>query len=257
MPNLYLDIETIPAQRPEVLEEIRHEHQAVLDRQLADIRPPGNYKKQESIDEWMANEAPRIAANLTAASSAAVEEQYRRTGLDGAFGQVFCIGAALDDGNPKVFCAQFLSEAATLRQFDRWLDVELDTTDWYATVVVGHNVAAFDLRFLLQRSVVNQVRPHCVIQRAATAKPWEHDKVFDTMIQWAGVGNRIKLDKLCKALGLPGKGDITGADVWPMVQAGKWGEVVEYCMDDVSKVRSIHELMQYAHSTAVVERLAA
>ena len=40
---------------------------------------------------------------------------------------------------------------------------------------------------------------------AAQAKPWELEKVYDTMIQWAGVGKTVSLDKLCRALGLPGK----------------------------------------------------
>ncbi len=64
--NIFIDIETIPAQRPDVLEEIK-----------ASIKAPAVYKKPESIAEWMRTEGP-----------AAIDAAYRKTGLDGAYGQV-------------------------------------------------------------------------------------------------------------------------------------------------------------------------
>ena len=76
--NIYIDIETIPAQRPDVLEEI-----------TATIKPPATYKKAESIAEWMKSEAP-----------VAIDEAYRKTGLDGAYGQVCVVGLALDEMPP-------------------------------------------------------------------------------------------------------------------------------------------------------------
>jgi len=93
--------------------------------------------------------------------------------------------------------------------------------------------------------MVNKVRPHPIIARAAQARPWESDKVYDTMIQFAGVGNRISLDKLCLAFGMEGKGDISGADVWPMWQAGKHVEIAEYCLSDVRKTREVYKRMTF------------
>jgi hypothetical protein len=58
--NIVIDIETIPAQRPDVMAEIRESKQTELDAAVAGVKPPGNYKKQETIDAWMADEKPRI-----------------------------------------------------------------------------------------------------------------------------------------------------------------------------------------------------
>lgn len=220
---IILDIETIPTQREDVREYI-----------AASVTHPGNIKKAETIAAWNENEKP-----------AAVEEAVSKTGLDGAFGQVVCIGVDLmDNGNPTTIYG--LDERALLTKLNAAVADALDASDAFSTTIVGHNVSAFDLRFLAQRYIVNGIRPHPVIGRAAQAKPWETEKVYDTMVQFAGVGNRISLDKLCLALGLPGKGDITGADVWPMVQAGKLKELADYCADDVRKTRAVFKRMTFA-----------
>jgi len=222
---IFLDIETIPTQRQDVRDYI-----------ASTVTHPGNIKKAESIAAWNENEKP-----------AAVEEAVGKTSFDGAFGQVVCIGFDLsDNGEPATVFG--LDEAALLRNFNNALAEILDPSDMFTTTIVGHNVSAFDLRFLVQRYMVNGIRPHPVIARAAQAKPWESDKVYDTMIQFAGVGNRISLDKLCMALGLPGKDGVTGADVWPMVQAGKLQEVADYCASDVRKTRAVFRRMTFAET---------
>jgi len=222
MNYIHLDIETIPTQRQDVRDFI-----------AKTVTHPGNISKTETIAKW--NEESRPAA---------VQEAVDKTGLDGAFGQIVCIGFDLHDtGEPEAIYG--LDEAELLARFNLVLQ-SIRSADLLSTTVVGHNVAGFDLRFLAQRHIVNGIRPHSLIARAAQAKPWESEKVFDTMVQFAGVGNRISLDKLCLALGLPGKGDITGADVWPMVQAGKLAEVADYCKDDVRKTRAVFKRMTFA-----------
>jgi hypothetical protein len=241
--NLFLDIETIPAQRPDVLEEIRAAEKVKLDAALSAVKPPGNYKKQETIDEWLATEAPKIASGLLASFEETVEDCYRKTGLDGAFGQVCVIGWALDADQPAA--AADMDEGALLRRFFAELR-EIPSNEVFQTTVVGHNVANFDLRFLTQRSIVRGIRPHPVIARAAQAKPWEQEKVYDTMLQWAGVGGRISLDKLCKALSVPSpKGDLDGSKVWDYVRDGRIDEVLDYCMQDVAAVRSVWQRMTF------------
>lgn len=66
-----LDIETIPCQRPGLLEEIRQT-----------ITPPGNISKPESIKKWMEDEvlagnADRVAAYCNE-DVEATREVYRR-----------------------------------------------------------------------------------------------------------------------------------------------------------------------------------
>jgi hypothetical protein len=245
--NITIDIETIPAQRPDVMAEIREQKQADLDAALASIKVPGNYKKQETIDEWMANEKPKQEQALRDAFESSVDEAYRKTGLDGAFGQICVIGCAFNQEYPiMVFRPDWLDEVGVLQDFNCLMTDRVSQSDLFSSCVIGHNVIGFDLRFLVQRHIVHGIKPHIVITRAAQAKPWEPEKVFDTSAQWAGAGSRISLDKLCKALGIesPKKG-IDGSKVWDAVRGGRIDEVVSYCARDVIATRQAFMRMTY------------
>lgn len=218
MTTLFLDIETLGTDRQDVRDYI-----------AASITPPGNISKPETIAKWEAESKPQ-----------AIEDAIAKTALDGSFGRVCVIGWALDD--ERVQTVHGLDEPTVLQRFaDR-----MDNIRVFDCAVVGHNVASFDLRFLVQRYIVNSIKPPAIITRAAQAKPWEAEKVYDTMVQWAGAGNRISLDKLCLALGIESpKGDITGATVGQAVADGRLLEVADYCAGDVEAVRAIHKRMTY------------
>lgn len=221
--NLYLDIETLPTDREDVREYI-----------AASVTHPGNISKAETIAKW--NEESRPAA---------VEEAVSKTGLDGSFGRVCVIGWAFEDAGVTTALSPD-NEAYVLNAFAGAMSA-VPLTEHYTTCVVGHNVSSFDLRFLTQRFIVHGIKPPLLIQRAAQAKPWEADKVFDTMVQWAGVGNRISLEKLCLALSIPtSKGDITGATVAAAVAAGRIEAVARYCEGDVEATRAAHRRMTFA-----------
>ena len=221
--NIVIDIETIPTERQDVRDYI-----------AATVSPPGNISKAETIAKW--NEESRPAA---------IEEAVNKTGLDGAFGRICVIGWAIDDG-PVSTVYSDSDERELIAQFSRHLNEQTRPNELFTTVIVGHNVSAFDLRFLTQRHIINGIKPPPVIARAAQAKPWESDKVFDTMAQWAGVGNRVSLDKLCLALGIESpKGDIDGSKVWDFVKAGKIAEVAEYCAKDVEATREVWRRMTF------------
>lgn len=218
MTNIFLDIETIPTQRPGTLERIR-----------ADITPPGNITKPESISKWMTENA-----------DAAAEETYRKTALSGTLGEVVCICYALDDGPVQSFCRMSLGvpESDLLRDFF----ASLDPREQYR--YIGHNVMAFDLRFLFQRAVINGVRPVCPLPHDTR---YNGDLVYDTMLAWSGWGNRIKLSSLCEALGIQVKsGGLDGSMVWDFVQAGRVSEVVDYCEEDVEAVRDVYRRMTFS-----------
>ena len=219
--HITLDIETIPCQRQDVRDYI-----------ATTVKPPATFKKAESIAEWYREQGP-----------AAIEAEVNQTSLSGTFGQVVCVGIAFGDDAP--YSLSGLNECDVLDALNSAMDL-VPQKDWYSTCIVGHNVSAFDLRFLVQRYMVNGIKPHQIIARAAQAKPWETDKVYDTMIQFAGAGQRISLDKLCLALSLERKGDISGADVWPMVQAGRLAEVAAYCEHDVKITRDVFCCMTFS-----------
>ncbi len=233
MTSIILDIETIGSDRADVREFI-----------ASGISAPGQMKKAETIAAWEANDTP-----------AAIDEAVAKTGLDGAFGRVCVIGWALDD-EPAQVLADAEDEAGLLRQFAHLL--RLAPSERFTTTVIGHNVSSFDLRFLTQRYIVNGIRPPLVISRAAQAKPWETEKVFDTMVQWAGVGQRVSLEKLCLALSLPSpKGDLDGSKVWQYVKDGRLQEVADYCKRDVEAARAIWKRMTFAATLQQFEDVPA
>ena len=223
MSTITFDIETLPSDDSGIIADI-----------AAGIKPPGNLKKAETIEAWERDEKP-----------AAVLEAVRKTGLDGTYGRICCIGFAVDD--EPVECS-FGNEEDVLRNFFRWLNGAArisDYTDRQSAIFVGHNVLSFDLRFLWQRCVVNGIRPPAFIP--FNAKPWD-GKVFDTMTAWNPAREKsISLDKLCRALGVPSsKGDLDGSKVAEYWQAGKQQEVAAYCMADVEAVRQCHKRMVFA-----------
>jgi predicted PolB exonuclease-like 3'-5' exonuclease len=254
--NLYLDLETVPAQRPDVLEEIRAAETAARDAALDAVKAPSNYGR-EAAEKWMVEKGQAQRDAIYAAFDTNVDAAYRKTGLDGTFGQICVIGWALNDEPVRTLWNHEWadSERELLESFYYSLTDAIPANMERTTCVIGHNVVGFDLRYLTQRSIVNNVRPHRVIAAAAQAKPWELERVYDTMVQWGGTGAKPggSLDKLCRALSVPTpKGDITGATVWDAVQAGRIAEVAAYCARDVEAVRAVHRRMTF--SSVVVEQ---
>lgn len=222
MATIFLDIETISTQRQDVRDYI-----------ASTIKPPGTIKLPASIEKWEKE-----------SKADAIEEAVGKTGLDGAFGQVVCIGYTFDD-RPAVEVIYGPNECFLLDTFNCALD-RIPKSEWFTTAIVGHNVSSFDLRFLTQRFMVNGIKPHPIISRASSAKPWESEKVFDTMVQFAGVGNRISLEKLCLAFGIPSsKGDMDGSMVSQYVADGRIQEVAAYCRQDVIATRQCYQRMTF------------
>jgi hypothetical protein len=220
--NIYLDIETCPAQDPAVRADI-----------LANVRPPATHKKQETIDAWMKDNAESEA-----------ESQWRKTSFDGAVGHICVIGYAVDDGPSMALHSQdwLEHEADLLRAFYAAVDAICQKHPNERPVFIGHNLVEFDLRFLFQRSVVLGVKPSRHIP--FSAKPWD-DCVYDTMIRW-GARAGGSLNKITKALGLGGKGDLDGSMVWDYVRDGRILEVARYCEKDVELTRALYRRMTFA-----------
>jgi hypothetical protein len=213
MNNVYVDIETIPCQSAEYRAEVRK-----------NITAPAQYKKPDSIAQWIA-ENGNEAAN----------EAVAKTSFDPAHGHICTIGYAIDDGEAlSLHCDDIDGEAAIIGAFFR----AIDTIGMNR--FIGHYISGFDLRFILNRAIVLGVPlpPKTVFPR--DIKPWSDD-VFDTMVAWAGPRDRISQDKLCKALGLECKGDFDGSMVAEAWANGEHQKIADYCRRDVETVRSIHK----------------
>lgn len=219
---LYLDIETIPAQSPEVRARIAEA-----------VKAPGSMKKAETIAQWEAEQKP-----------AAVEEAIAKTALNGAYGHICCVGWAVDDGAPQSYSMCDFSTDEETEMLDHFFEALRRENDMrFAVTVVGHNVSGFDIRFIWQRCIALGIRAPAWLPR--DPKPWGND-VFDTMTAWAGSRDTISMDNLCAALGLPGKGEIDGSMVGKLFAEGRHEEIAEYCRADVERTRQIHRKMMIA-----------
>jgi hypothetical protein len=212
MTFVYLDIETIPSQSPDLLAKFR-----------AEVKPPATYKKPESIAEWMAENADKAAA-----------EALAKTSFDPAYGHICSIGSAIGDGPVGVHHAPGVDNEASViwAFFD-----SLPSKTHDALTFVGHYISGFDLRFILCRSVILGIPIPPQIPR--DVKPWAHG-IFDTMTAWAGARDTISQDNLARALGLEGKGDFDGSMVAAAWLDGEHDKIAAYCARDVETVRNIH-----------------
>lgn len=247
--HVYLDIETIPCQKPGAFEAIVAKFAEQAEQEVAALKPPGSLKKQETIDAWIQNDMPIKAAAIRQEAISEAEREFRAQSFDGGAGQIAVVSVAIDDRAPVVFCEEdYASEDAErkiLEELYAFLGMVYDEGKGVPLCFVGHNIVGFDLRFMFQRSVVLGVQPHPAIP--FKAKPWEDNKVFDTMIGWTcDIRGKASMNKVCEALGIQGKGDIDGSQVWDYVRSGKIKEVAKYCAGDVERTRAIHKRLTFA-----------
>lgn len=221
--EIFLDIETLPTSRADI--------QA---RCVADVAPPGNYKKEESIAQWWASEG-----------DARKREAISRTALDGTWGEIICIGLAVNDEPVEVF-TRALTEGDLLNTFALMLDSKCKKADqtgemWQLVARwIGHNIIDFDLRFLWQRSKLLGVTfPFTLpLHKAANG-------VYDTMREWAGYKDRVSQKDLELAFGIARTDPLPngGADVFQAYQNGRIDDIKEHCRQDIEGLRQIYRKM--------------
>lgn len=278
MNPLYLDIETIPCQAQSFRDEIA---KPIVDAtayrisgfkaEIEQLKPPSNYKDPAKIADWTANELPKKKQALEAQIKACedevagkVDEAWRRTSFDGALCQIVCIGSAIGDANPLTLHSKpqevlsLKAEGQLLRSWFAALELAVPTDERHALIWVGHNVIDFDLRIIYQRSVVHGIRPPYWIP--FDSKPWG-DRVYDTMLGWAGNRGRVGLDKLCRILGIDAKGselgdEIDGSKVWDFVKEGRIKDVATYCAGDVHRAREAHRRLTFWQPEAALKVVA-
>lgn len=219
MRRLYLDIETLPAH------ETKHEI-------LRFLHAKRKMKKKKSENEEEVND---------------FEQYLLGTSFDGAYGRILCISYAIDDQPVACICND-PDEKKTLEQF--WEIVKGISTparnlQWpdYGVQFIGHNVMDFDLRFIYQRSIINNVKPAYELPFAR----YKSYPIFDTMKEWVkwSMGS-VGLEYIALALGIPTPKDgIDGSQVYQFYKDGKVREICEYCKRDVDCTREVYKRMTY------------
>jgi hypothetical protein len=108
--------------------------------------------------------------------------------------------------------------------------------------IVGHNVIGFDLPFIFQRCLVNNIAVRPFVNLA----DFHVRGVFDTMHRWWLGGKRhVSLDDIAWALGIESSktAEVEGSKVFELYQAGKLAEIREYNLNDVRLTRKVYERM--------------
>lgn len=243
---IFLDIETLPDLRPGAKDAFLEaaadnfkapstltKEQAAKDLGITDPEKIKFTSKEKMVADWADHFKAEKAIEFA-------EAAWRKTSFDGGQGQILMIGVACEDGEPVVFhddCERYV-----LSDFYDWLANRWTEANMTLPTFVGHNVVDFDLRFIFQRSTILGVKPPSILP--TNPSPWA-DSVFDTMTRWAGRGNRISLDALCRIFGIKGKDGIDGSMVYDMLIAGKRDELVAYCANDVHITREVWRRMSF------------
>ena len=217
--NVFIDIETIPTQ-PE------DEAKSLIAKSIS---APKTMSKAETIEAWHNGEG-----KYAGEKDKAIEAAYRKTSLSGTTGEIISIAWAVDDGVVSSFSRSIDAPESEFIVYA--MNSLFDEVGLRRPYYIGHNIR-FDLRFLFQRCAINNL----LFDYSFKQNGRHSNDFFCTMEAWAGFGQRISQDNLCKALGIEGKPEgIDGSKVWDYVKAGDIKKVEEYNADDVDKLRQIY-----------------
>lgn len=225
--NIFIDIETIPNQSPDALQEC-----------IKNVKAPAQYKKPESIEKWLEDN-----------KASKGEEDWKKTSLNGNGGEIIAICFATDNGEVVKLSRELdKPESNLLVAFNMQLHDALKGRSHVSKpYFIGHNVRGFDVPFLFKRLVINNIKP------LFEFKPHGRhgSDLFDTMEAWEGFNGRIKLDTLSKILKVGTKTEgIDGSMVWDEVKKGNIKKVTDYCAQDVYLVRDIYNKIAFKEVAA-------
>ena len=248
--NIYIDIETLRAP-----ESVRLQ---ILEDTKANFKAPSKLTKTQAAidlgldpksDEVKYTAAPAMIARweneLAETKSASVaNEKWEKTSFNPDIAPIACICIGWYDlGEYKAleFTNDHVSnEAEMLESFHMAVNdiCSANGSEVFKPNFIGHYITKFDLPFIWKRSVINGVAT-CKGVKWIDAKHGYN--CYDTMTAWAGYGNSISADNLCKLLGITGKTEgMDGSMVYDEWQKNPQ-KVIEYCHDDVQMVKNIHE----------------
>ena len=242
MRELILDIETCAVQNKIARCEI-----AATGIDAALKKAIGACKKEEAIqarkDEFYADPNNSVRAGQAA---------IYKTAVSPISGEVFSVGI-LDVTASDPVCVFYRTDMGDVVPADREFDLEpladerallvraLDylTAPGSSSRIIGFNVQAFDLHFLWVRACVHRIEARKVLYHLV------HTRNEGTVLDLQRAFYRSykpqageSLDRMCKCLGVDGKGDgVSGSDVPRLIEDGEIGAVLEYAAQDVEITR--------------------
>ena len=246
--NIFIDIETLRAPeetRLQMLEDVKANFkapstltkgQAAIDLGLTDANEIKFTSKDDMIARWEKELAESKSGSVAQAA-------WEKTSFNPDVAPIACICIGWHDGDTYrslEFTNNHLTTESNMLEDFHFTVNELcskNGAQLSKPLFIGHNLAKFDLPFIWKRSVINNVAC-CVGVKWNDAR--HGSNCFDTMTAWAGFGNRISADNLCKILNIKGKTEgMDGSLVYDTWQTDPQ-KVIDYCHDDVTLVKEIH-----------------
>jgi len=201
-----------------------------------------DYNSQEEAESFAKTTASKIWIDRYSENN-----WPERMGLYAEFGKIICVAVGSYDKN-----GAFITKAI-VNDDERALLVELSNIMGVFDVFVWHNIANFDIPFIIRRMIINGVTvPKTLDFRA---KKWYEipNYIHDTMNLWKFTGwngNSAGLATIANALGLPDpKAGIDWSEVAPLYRSSrKWwlwdlfvDQVSTYCIGDVITSKDVYE----------------
>jgi 3'-5' exonuclease len=224
---LTIDIETIPL--PAYKERAAHRLKRSIERGKMSEEQQQRYIEDQATEEERAYRSGSLTAtsgrvlsiavhigSIAVANIEDVEQSEHVFGID-------------SDGLEQ-------SEEQTLTDFlalMRGFDPDIDE-------IVGHNIVGFDLPFIFQRCLVNNI----TVKPFVNLSEFNVRGVYDTMHRWwLGSKNRVALDDIAWALGMDSSktDEVSGSRVFELYQAGRLADIREYNLNDVRVTRKVYE----------------
>jgi hypothetical protein len=224
-----IDIETIPL--PAFKQRAAGRLKRAMDRGKMSEEQQQRYFEDQSAEEERAFRSGSLAATsgrvLSIAAHIGSVVGSEIEGIEqGESEHVFGIDSDGQEQSEQQALTDFLG---LMRSFDSEVDE-----------IVGHNVIGFDLPFIFQRCLVNNI----TVRPFVNLTEFNVRGVYDTMHRWwLGSRNRAALDDIAWALGIPSSKteEVEGSRVFELYQAGRLAEIREYNLNDVRVTRKVYE----------------
>lgn len=194
----------------------------VVDIETCGLANAVDYLEPPQPDKRLKDEA-KVAEDIKAKTA----EQLAMCSLDWNVGRVAALGIWTEENGFDEFqCINEERESWVLDMF------------WRASrgkTIVGFNIKAFDLRFLIRRSQLLGIK-HPDLDLGKYAKKGIVDLYLDLTFGdglYDKGAMRRSLKAFCKRFGIPVNDDINGADVPKLVETGDWEKVLAHVRSDV------------------------
>jgi hypothetical protein len=177
----------------------------------------------------------KIADKLQAAEANHANEYIRNAALDALSGQVLCIGYWMPGGKgSNILCADADGEAAMLKQWWSLLNQHERNP-----MLIGFNIKAFDLPFLIKRSWKHRLE---VPYWLRSGRYWA-ETVIDLREVWQLGDSRAhgSLGAISRHLGLGDKGG-SGAEFNLLWNTDRQA-AIDYCLLDVELTKRVADVL--------------